>query len=91
MREGFRAGEVSSSKGKILVVDDNDSILHLITDFISNLKGHTVYSASNAARALELVNQHSSELALLDIMMPEGHGVELLRRIKKVSPEMRPS
>ena len=31
MREGFRAGEVSSGKGKILVVDDNDSILHLIT------------------------------------------------------------
>ena len=51
MREGFRAGEVSSGKGKILVVDDNDSILHLITDFFSNLKGHTVYSASNAARA----------------------------------------
>ena len=63
----------------------------MITDLFSNLKGYTVYSDNNAARALELVNQHSPELALLDIMMPEVHGVELLRRIKKVSPEMRPS
>ena len=75
--------------GKILVVDDNDSILQLITDFFSNVKGHTVYSANNAARALELVRQHNPQLALLDIMMPVVHGVELLRQIKKISPDMK--
>jgi two-component system response regulator (stage 0 sporulation protein F) len=78
-----------NTMGKILVVDDNESILQLITDFFSNLKGHTVYSANNAKRAMELVHQHNPELALLDIMMPEVHGVELLRQIKKVSPDMK--
>ena len=74
---------------KILVVDDNESILNLITDFFSNLKGHTVYAANNAAQAMDLVQQHHPDLALLDIMMPEVHGVELLRQIKRVAPDMK--
>lgn len=74
---------------KILVVDDNESILQLVTDFFSGLKGHTVYTASDAAGALALVQEHHPELALLDIMMPEVHGVELLRRIKRVDPKIK--
>ena len=75
--------------GKILVVDDNESILQLISDFFGNLKGHTVYVASNAAKAIEIVRQYSPDLVLLDIMMPEVHGVELLRQIKAISPDMK--
>ncbi|MDA0746922.1 MAG: response regulator [bacterium] len=74
---------------KLLVVDDNESICQLIADFFSGIKGHTVYAASNAADALQLVQRHNPEVAMLDIMMPGVHGVELLRQIKKIAPEIK--
>ena len=57
---------------KILVVDDNPSILQLVKDFFAGLKGHSVYTAENAADALQLVRERQPDLALLDIMMPGG-------------------
>ena len=74
---------------KILVVDDNPSICLLVSDFFGGLKGHTVYTAENAADALQLVRENQPELALLDIMMPGVHGIELLREIKRISPEVK--
>ena len=57
---------------KILVVDDDESICQLVSDFFCDLKGHTVFTAQNAEDALEAVREHSPEVALLDIMMPGG-------------------
>ena len=74
---------------KILVVDDNPSILQLVKDFFAELKGHSVYTAENAADALQLVRERQPDLALLDIMMPGVHGIELLREIKKVQPDLK--
>jgi CheY-like chemotaxis protein len=75
--------------GSILVVDDDVSICQLIFDFFSDLKGHTVHRAHNADDALEMVKQHKPQLALLDIMMPGVHGVEVLRRIKALDPDIK--
>jgi DNA-binding NtrC family response regulator len=72
-----------------MVVDDNPSICQLVSDFFGELKGHTVYTAENAEQALKVVREEAPELALLDIMMPEVHGVELLRQIKRVRPEVK--
>ena len=74
---------------RILVVDDNPSICQLVSDFFGELKGHTVYTAENAEQALKVVRGEAPELALLDIMMPEVHGVDLLRQIKQVRPEVK--
>ena len=74
---------------KILVVDDNPSILQLVSDYFEGLRGHTVYTAENAADAMVLVREHKPDLALLDIMMPGVHGIDLLREIKRVQPEMK--
>ncbi len=75
--------------GKLLVVDDNPSICQLVRDFFADLKGHTVYVAHNAAEAMDLVQKHHPQVALLDIMMPEVHGVELLRQINQVAPDIK--
>jgi DNA-binding response OmpR family regulator len=75
--------------GKILVVDDNESILHLIRDFFTDLKGHQVFIASNAKEAMEIVTTEHPEVALLDIMMPEVHGIELLSMIKRAAPDVK--
>ena len=74
---------------KIIVVDDNQSICQLITDFFSDLKGHTVYATQKAEEAIEIVKEHRPEIALLDIMMPGTHGVELLRQLRKIDPNLK--
>ncbi|MDP6042026.1 MAG: response regulator [Candidatus Latescibacteria bacterium] len=73
----------------ILVVDDDVNICQLVFDFFSGLKGHTVHQAHNAADAVALVQQHRPQIALLDIMMPGVHGVEVLRRIKQIDPDIK--
>jgi DNA-binding NtrC family response regulator len=73
----------------IMVVDDDVHICQLVSDFFGGLKGHTVYQALNAVDALAIVHEHRPDLALLDIMMPEVHGVEVLRRIKRVHPDIK--
>lgn len=73
----------------IMVVDDDVQICQLVNDFFGGLKGHTVYMAHNAADAMAIVEAHQPDLALLDIMMPGVHGVEVLRRIKRVHPDIK--
>ena len=74
---------------KLLVVDDNEGICQLITDFFQDLKGHEVISTQSADEAIELTRQHGPDLALLDIMMPGMHGVQLLRLLKQVDPTLK--
>ncbi len=70
-----------NSKSTILVVDDEPDILELI---IYNLEqhGHTVISASNGAKALELAKSRLPDLIVLDVMMPEINGVEVAKRLR---------
>lgn len=74
---------------KILVVDDNESILNLISDFFTDLKGHQVFTAGNAQDAMDIVKAEHPKVALLDIMMPEVHGIELLSMIKRAAPDVK--
>ena len=74
---------------KILVVDDDPSICQAMIAFFSDWKGHTVYTTQNPEEAVDLVQKHDPQVVLLDIMMPGVHGVEILRRIKQVAPDIK--
>lgn len=66
---------------KILVVDDNvDSIMILRS--ILESQGYTVRTAQSGADALTLLTQEVPDLVLLDVMMPQMSGIEVLERIK---------
>ena len=74
---------------KILVVDDDPSICQAMIALFSKLEGYTVYTTQNPEEAVDLVQKHDPQVVLLDIMMPGVHGVEVLRRIKQVSPNIK--
>ena len=74
---------------KILVVDDNPNIRQLLNDFFGKLKGHTVYLAKDAVEAVTLTRENLPDLVLCDIMMPGVHGVEALRQIKEIDPNIK--
>ena len=58
-------------KKKILVADDEERIVKLVSDFLK-IGGYEVLPASDGAQALELFNKNPDiALAIIDIMMPE--------------------
>jgi two-component system response regulator PilR (NtrC family) len=73
-------------KARILVVDDERAIRDLLSDAISDA-GYEVLCASNGEEALSLVGQENIHIAICDIKMPGMNGIDLLRKIRDVSPE----
>lgn len=74
-----------SEKSVILVADDEERILNLVSDFLKS-SGFCTLKAKNGAEALKLIESSTKiDLAILDIMMPELDGWELLKIIRKQS------
>ncbi|MDP9378639.1 MAG: response regulator transcription factor [Chloroflexota bacterium] len=71
-------------KENIVVVDDERSILKLLQQNLK-LEGYTVYTGMDGQQALDLVEQHSPDLLLLDIKMPYLNGIEVCRRLREWS------
>ena len=69
---------------KILLVDDNDDYSKLLTRNLDN-DGFETKVATNGKEALELLqnSSYSPDLLLIDLMMPEMNGMELLKKLKK--------
>ena len=65
----------------ILVVDDEENILELL---IYNLEknGYHVYSSDTGEKALQILNEYSIDLAVLDLMLPGIDGLEILKYIR---------
>jgi adenylate cyclase len=66
---------------RILVVDDNAANRDVLARRLTR-EGHQVETASSGAAALELVGAQEYDLVLLDLIMPEMSGFEVLRRLK---------
>ena len=65
----------------ILVVDDDDDIARFV-EFNLRLHGFEVLRARDGMEALELVERHRPDLAVVDLMMPRVDGLELTRRLR---------
>ncbi len=77
----------TTEPGKLLVVDD----LRANRDLLSRLlqkQGHTVRTAENGFQALQMLLAETFDLVLLDILMPEMNGFQVLQRMKE-APQLR--
>ena len=68
----------------IMVVDDNQDMLKIINRTLE-LEGYTVITASDGRAALALLEEHSPDLIILDIMMPETDGFQVLQLLRERS------
>src|SRR6185503_18249607 len=75
------------SKANILVVDDQDSIRHFVTKALEE-DGFSVTTAGSVREARELIDRDLPDLAILDLKLPDGTGLELLAEIKRIQPEV---
>jgi phosphoserine phosphatase RsbU/P len=70
----------------ILIVDDYNFNRKIIRDaLVKNLSDISIFEADNGYKALELISDHNINVVILDIMMPEIDGIEVLRIIKSNS------
>ena len=71
----------------VLVIDNDQTICDLFQDTLQ-INGHTVTTASDSFKGLELAENNDYDLVFLDLKMPGIDGAELYRRIKIVKPEL---
>ncbi len=66
---------------KVLIVDDDEEIRSLLQDMLME-EGFRVDTARDGQEALDLLEQESGWIILLDIMMPNVDGREVIRRLQ---------
>lgn len=71
----------------ILVVDDERNLREMIASYLKN-EGYEIKEASNGKMALQCVKENQLDLVLLDIMMPEIDGYEVLREIRSIQKKL---
>ncbi|MEH7118320.1 response regulator [Neobacillus vireti] len=75
-------------KEKILIVDDQFGIRILLNEVFQK-EGYQTFQAANGVQALEIVTKHQPDLVLLDMKIPGMDGIEILKRMKVIDPEIR--
>ena len=71
----------------ILVIDD-EANLRMTLSMILRSGGYTVALAGSGAEAWELVNAQVFHLVFLDINLPDTNGIDLLKRIREIQPDL---
>ncbi len=74
--------------GNILVVDDERSIRITMKAFLE-MDGHSVETAEEAESAMGVLQSRPIDVIMTDIILPRVSGVELLRRIREISPHVQ--
>ena len=74
-----------TEKGTVLVIDDRSSVLKMMRSLLE--EGFEVYTCGSGPEGLSHFRAGPTDLVVTDIRMPEMDGIEVLRQIKKESPE----
>jgi len=68
----------------ILLIDDDASILRSVGGYLEHV-GHDVERAQDGESGLELYEQTGADIVLLDLMLPDISGMEILERLRERS------
>lgn len=71
---------------KILIVDDETALLHMLADILHRDGFYQVYTAPDCRNALKLAREQSIALFVLDVSLPDGDGFALFEELQKISP-----
>lgn len=70
---------------RILLVDDQQEILDMVSSILTEYGFHSISTAQNVTEAITTAEKLQPELAILDIMLPDGNGFDLMEQLKKKS------
>lgn len=67
---------------RVILADDHQVVRHGIRQMLTKAGIEVVAEAENGQRAIQLIEQHLPDVAILDIQMPDYSGIEVARRIR---------
>ncbi len=67
---------------RILLIDDDRSVRALVENALSRFDTYEISFADSGARGIELFNEVTPDVVLLDLHLPESHGFELYRKLQ---------
>ncbi|MFX1561986.1 MAG: response regulator [Promethearchaeota archaeon] len=77
----------SEYKSDILIVDDEEGMRETLCELL-RLKGYQAETAKDGYEAVERISDLKPRIVILDIRMPGMNGVETLRKLKKIMPNL---
>ncbi len=69
---------------KIIVIEDNESIREAVASYL-RLDNYEIYEFGRLAGVLEAVKMKNPDLIILDVMLPDGNGFQLAKKIRSIS------
>ena len=71
----------------VLVIDDDAAMGHIFRRFFDNSEIN-VLTAESAGDGLDAIRRHKPDVTIVDIMLPDGSGLETFQRIQRLDPKM---
>ena len=78
-----------TAKANILVVEDSRDMLCFFSDVLRE-QGYEPHQAENAFAALELMEENTFQAAILDVILPDLNGIDLMKKLRKIDPDLAP-
>jgi YesN/AraC family two-component response regulator len=88
MPENSDASSATTDMGAILLIDDDDLVLQSLSLTLDD-SGYTVTTANSGQKAVAICRTESFEVVICDIRMPGMNGIDTLRAIKEIQPDVR--
>ena len=79
---------VESPKTTLLIVDDEPAVVEVLGGYLQT-RGYEVRGVGRAAEVLDLYQQWKPVLVLLDVLLPDGSGLDVLRTLKTANPDAK--
>ena len=70
---------------RVLLVDDEIQLLYMNKEILSNEGFKNIYTASSCKEAMEQYNKVNPNIVILDVMLPDGDGFSVLKKIRQKS------
>lgn len=80
--------EIFLRKSQILIVDDEENYRKMLERILSRTKGYAISCARDADEALALLASQPIDLVLTDVKLPGINGLELVRQIHELKPDL---
>ena len=68
---------------RLLIVDDEQELLDMLVSILNTEGFNNIATAGNVKDALDLAESYKPELAILDVMLPDGDGFSLMEQLKQ--------
>ena len=87
----MKSRQISPNQGMVGIVDDDSDIIKLFADALCEIDGISVFTFNESVEALKHFTNNKEEyiLVICDLMMPGLNGLDLVKKIKQISPKTR--